>query len=303
MKIVAVPDIHQAPNLDQVEKVVRSENADLTVFLGDYFDQIFDDPGDAGRTAEWLANSLKQPNRIHLFGNHDLPYRFPYNLTVQCPGWTAEKHAEVERFMSESEWAKLKLLHWEGDWLFTHAGWSKQLWKRPNRPHYPGTMSLIGKKLFLDDQVRLAWEAVGKQTKTWVFGRGQLRGGNDKIGGLTWCDAHEFKSIPGVNQVFGHTPGKIRNLSKGPEQAWVIDTTTRAGVQNCLVIVDGVVSSRDVPCERLESRPPNIDIPKTSEELAVLWPNLPQVPAEEAVRFERDLKAARAAIKPFRLWR
>ena len=37
---------------------------------------------------------------------------------------------------------------------------------------------------------------------------------------------------------------------------------------------------------------------KTCGELAALWPTLPQVPAAEAVRFERDLKAAKRNFRP-----
>lgn len=40
--------------------------------------------------------------------------------------------------------------------------------------------------------------------------------------------------------------------------------------------------------------------PKTCGELAVLWPTLTQVPAEEAVRFERDLKAAKNNFSPMK---
>jgi hypothetical protein len=39
---------------------------------------------------------------------------------------------------------------------------------------------------------------------------------------------------------------------------------------------------------------------KTCRELAVLWPTLPQVPTEEAVRFERDLKAAKNNFSPMK---
>ncbi len=37
---------------------------------------------------------------------------------------------------------------------------------------------------------------------------------------------------------------------------------------------------------------------KTCGELAVLWPTLPQVPAAEAVRFERDMKAGKRNFRP-----
>jgi hypothetical protein len=38
--------------------------------------------------------------------------------------------------------------------------------------------------------------------------------------------------------------------------------------------------------------------PKTCGELAALWPTLAKVPAEEAVRFERDLKLAKNNFSP-----
>ena len=40
--------------------------------------------------------------------------------------------------------------------------------------------------------------------------------------------------------------------------------------------------------------------PKTCGELAALWPTLAKVPAEEAVRFERDLKAAKNNFSPMK---
>ena len=40
--------------------------------------------------------------------------------------------------------------------------------------------------------------------------------------------------------------------------------------------------------------------PKTCGELAVLWPTLTQVPAEEVVCFERDLKAAKHNFRPMK---
>ena len=58
MKIVAVPDLRQAPNLDQVEDAIANEVPYLTVFLGDYFDNLWGTPEDAARTAKWLIESL-----------------------------------------------------------------------------------------------------------------------------------------------------------------------------------------------------------------------------------------------------
>jgi predicted MPP superfamily phosphohydrolase len=149
MKMLVIPDIHEAPNLAEVEDAIAAHSPDLTVFLGDYFDQWGDTPADAGRTAEWLANSLKLDKRRHLWGNHHLPYYLPGVRALSCPGWTSRKYQEAKRFMGEADWQRLTLHHWDGDWLFTHAGWSHS--------HCPGGLSIAQKQEYLDEQVKLAW--------------------------------------------------------------------------------------------------------------------------------------------------
>jgi Calcineurin-like phosphoesterase len=245
MKIIAVPDIHHSPNLIQLESAIADEAPDVTVFLGDYFDNWNDTPADAARTATWLAESLALPNRVHLFGNHDLPYRFPGNRVFSCPGPTQAKLDEIQQVVGAEDWAKLKLAHWEGDWLFTHAGWSRQHCHGSAR--HKRSDPLERHQRYLDNQIARAWEAAALEERSWVFANGFYRGGEAECGGLTWCDVREFESIPVINQVFGHTPLRApQNLSKGPEQAWAIDTNVGGGVRTIARIVDGVVSFREI---------------------------------------------------------
>ena len=247
-KIVVIPDIHEASNLDRVEAAIGREKPDLTVFLGDFFDQWDDTPRDAGRTAEWLAHSVEKPNRIHLFGNHDLPYAYPECRALKCPGWTTEKQEAVKIHLPEMAWASLKLAHWEGDLLFTHAGWSRnctpvdsELFKDP--------------KAFLDDQISSAWAKIPDGGFHWVFLAGRGRGGANPCGGLTWCDLREFRTIPGVNQVFGHTPGNLGPIPNeyGVEN-WVCDTTDRRqGVRNYLLVANNSITAHrldGIPVQR-----------------------------------------------------
>ena len=42
-----------------------------------------------------------------------------------------------------------------------------------------------------------------------MFNAGYRRGGIQRYGGIVWCDFDEFVGIPGVKQVFGHTPQNI----------------------------------------------------------------------------------------------
>jgi hypothetical protein len=230
-KIVVIPDIHEANNLARVEAVISREAPDLTVFLGDFFDQWDDTPRDAGRTAEWLAQSIKQPNRVHLFGNHDLPYAFPECPAFKCPGWTPQKYEATRGYLSETAWTSLTLAHWEGDLLFTHAGWSRNSIRAESAlPKNP--------RAFLDDQISEAWSKLPSGGYHWVFLAGRGRGGPNSCGGLTWCDLHEFSTIPGINQIFGHTPGNLGIIPNeyGVEN-WICDTSdSRRGVRHYLLV-------------------------------------------------------------------
>ena len=68
MKLLIIPDLHEARNLDAVENALRREQPTRTIFLGDYFDQFGDTPDDASRTARWLKASLAETNRVHPLG-------------------------------------------------------------------------------------------------------------------------------------------------------------------------------------------------------------------------------------------
>jgi hypothetical protein len=228
-KIIVIPDLHQAPNLNQVEQAIARERPDLTVFLGDYFDQFDDTPRDAGRTAEWLWHSLRQPKRIHLWGNHDLPYGYPENPVVRCPGFTIEKFEAIQSHLGEPDWQKLRLCHWEGHRLFSHAGWSKH-WFNPS-PASPDPRTNLAA------HERAAWEALRVRHDHWIFDVGFRRGGRVVAGGLVWCDLREFEPIPCIDQFFGHTPGMLGRYVPGDRSTnWCLDTTDRAGLHHYLVI-------------------------------------------------------------------
>lgn len=125
--ILVIPDIHNRTMW--AEGLCAKYPEHLKVFLGDYFDNYGDSPEDASRTAKWLKLSLSQQNRIHLLGNHDLPYVFPSRHTM-CPGWTNEKHRAVEKILTISDWSRCKAFHrvkrpeGQNDILLSHAGFT-----------------------------------------------------------------------------------------------------------------------------------------------------------------------------------
>ena len=73
-RTLIIPDVHNAT--ERVEEVISEQGAgcDRIMLLGDYFDQFHDTPADAERVARWLMASTQDSRRIHLLGNHDLPY-------------------------------------------------------------------------------------------------------------------------------------------------------------------------------------------------------------------------------------
>jgi hypothetical protein len=171
-KIIAVGDIHHGPNLDQIEAAIAREKPALTVFVGDYFDQFHDHYDHARRTALWLKGSLAKPNRVHLWGNHDLPYGFPEY--AYCPGYNPAKEMAIWSVLDERDWAKLKLWHLQGNWLFTHAGLSL--------PHAVLDNTMLRK--FLHTEEKSAWAALTAREPHWIWSIGQARGGPVRTGGL-----------------------------------------------------------------------------------------------------------------------
>ena len=93
MKTLIVPDIHN--KIIEAESIIDHERPDNIVFLGDYFDDFNDSPIIAQQVAEWLKQSLKKPNRIHLIGNHDICYMT--NGDQKCSGWDGAKQMFINK--------------------------------------------------------------------------------------------------------------------------------------------------------------------------------------------------------------
>jgi len=185
------------------------------VFLGDYLDSFGDDEVVAKATAHWLAQSLCQPDRVHLLGNHDICYRYPKNLFVRCPGFDELKYNAVASELSGAPVDRLKLAYYSDGWLFTHAGFAR----RYAIGEDPAILARQANEILptLNEDRYDNWLA-------WGAGRG----GMASIGGITWLDwDSEFKPVPGINQIVGHTPGptaKAQLLLRGQAQPKLIDS-------------------------------------------------------------------------------
>jgi hypothetical protein len=189
MTTLIIPDLHL--RYKRAQQIIDHEACDRVLFLGDFFDDWHDTPEMNRKMALWVkSRQLRHPEDIWLFGNHDTSYAF----NLPCSGYSIEKSLAINEVMV---WGKFKFYHFLGPWLCTHAGL---------HPSYipPLTKDLAG---WLASEQNEALEALQKGGKHWITAAGKARGGSWPWGGLTWLDfREEFEPVPGLNQVFGHTP-------------------------------------------------------------------------------------------------
>jgi hypothetical protein len=208
-----LPDIHnQIKIADQI--VALAPPHDRVVQLGDVFDSFHDTDDIIRETAVWLKDKLANQNWTVLFGNHDMPYAFPYIRDFKCPGWEEFKHYAVRQVLKDDDFGKMKFTHRIGNVVLSHAGISQGLMRY---------LYEIGK--FHDENIsenfgpivdKLCSEALGNilcghphELLAW----GYSRGGGDHPSGITWADYSEFVPIAGYHQIFGHTPLPSANFA------------------------------------------------------------------------------------------
>jgi Calcineurin-like phosphoesterase len=193
-RILVLGDVHNAWTTAEVILSNLRSRYDKVILLGDYFDDFGDTPRQAAETAYWLAYSLRQPERIHLLGNHDLPYLYPENSWLFCPGFTVEKHIEIEHHLLDAPCDGFQLAHCAHGWLFSHAGFAGRFAEGETVE----VLAALANKLLahLGDGHHEPWLVAGL-----------ARGGSEPVGGITWLDWNiEFHPLPGIHQIVGHTP-------------------------------------------------------------------------------------------------
>ena len=180
--------------------------ADQVLFLGDYFDSFHDTLDMAEATANWLKASLHQPNRIHLWGNHDLGYAFPENRQLRCSGFSEEKEAIISTILTAPDWDLLKLFHTKRKTIFTHAGLDPAIFSHP----------IEG--ITLPRLESLSEAAMNNA-------RAGLHDPVLDLSGLTWLRWWEMSALEDFNQVVGHTPDpEIRVTKSGGHFNLCLDT-------------------------------------------------------------------------------
>lgn len=222
MKTIIISDIHG--RVYWIEDALSSpllRPYDKVLFLGDYFDDYGDTSDDALNSAIWLKQSLHISNRIHLYGTHDLWYRFPFNPYIKVSGNTEEKYKTIQRVLTIEDWDLLKLYHYEQDYLITHAGISSYIisdYVFKNRNIFG--KYIVNNNLQVDIQAIIdrivgpaTEEALDRVSKGFIdpwLNAGFTRGGLQRVGGIIWLDWNEeFEPIPNINQIVGHTDREI----------------------------------------------------------------------------------------------
>ena len=224
MKTIIIPDLHT--HVEWVEEFIDEQKADEVVFLGDYFDDFYDTPEIAENTAKWLKQSIAKSNRIHLMGNHDLPYAYPQSVGIYCcSGYSHEKMLAIRSVLSKEDFDKVKLFRNTNDFFMSHAGL---------HPYFFGEfpkMQDIQRKC--DKALESA--VIGLNHDPLLLA-GRARYGRGEIGGVIWADWDEFKHINNLNQIVGHTPNNfVRSLILPGSRNYCIDTFS----QFYMEIIDG----------------------------------------------------------------
>jgi len=230
MKTLIIPDIHN--RVDWIEPFLISQKYDKVVFLGDYFDDFGDSPKDAKIVAKWLQQSLQFKNRIHLFGTHDMWYRFPFNPCLLASGNTGAKSEAIKKILDEDDWNLLQFYHFEQNHLLTHAGLHPSFVKN-NNP--------LDSLEILIDQAKIE---IQEGTIDPILDAGFARGGTNPFGGITWLDWYEeFESIPNLNQIVGHTEVKAPvEKSLFNSKNYCLDTKSRY----IGILENGLFSTRSI---------------------------------------------------------
>ena len=204
--LLVIGDIHNRIKLADVY-LKRHPNTPV-IFLGDYFDDFGDSVIEAADTARWLKNSLNQPDRIHLIGNHDFPYMV--HGKVWCPGWTPEKHKAVNEILTPEDWSKLKYFHYEKNFYFSHAGITEYWFAEPI------TGNITPERV--ENIINQCKQNIGSELDLGpIWAPDRWRGGDSPVGGILWCDWRGLDHIPNINQIVGHTPSREVIQSKDEE--------------------------------------------------------------------------------------
>lgn len=221
-KCLIIPDSHQ--DIKWIQAILERErgNYDHIITLGDEFDSYKSYP-EVASTKEMarfvidLQNGSRGPV-TQLLGNHNLAYaeswasnsRFSHkkHLFNSCSGFTNSKAIDINKIFKWENWQKYQLFAEFSGYLISHAGFHHSFWNfyKTKEENLDG----------LWEEAREAIQSISIKPSR-LFGCGQVRGGQQKVGGPCWLDESEYEDHEEMpKQLFGHTRSDfVREKGKG----------------------------------------------------------------------------------------
>lgn len=210
--IALIPDIHLRHN--QVDKILKWEEPDYSIFLGDHFDQFNDSADQNRKAAMWIkARQQTHPKDQWIWGNHDVSYAYD-SFYTRCSGYTADKDLAINAILTRENWDKFQWYTLLGNnTLVSHAGLHEYFASRKKEED-----SVVD---WLKHEAKIATMSISAGGSHWMYRAGQARGGSQPFGGINWLDWNdEFNPIPGINQVVGHTVVHRPGYKESAEGCW-----------------------------------------------------------------------------------
>ncbi len=237
-RCLIIPDVHQ--DLAWLDRILAQETeADLYVFLGDYFDphgpaKLCAGVTDTCRRLDELREQLGS-RALFLLGNHDIQYlearpvclgrRVPRHLQYHCgSAFKYSAAAKIAKRLSAEFWRETRLFIQVNGWLLSHAGVHRQFW--PECPTIAESLTA------LDEACQGALELIAHRSSP-LLHAGFVRGGEQPCGGITWQDWNEefLDDLP-CAQIVGHTSSSDGARQLG--RSWCLD-----GGQTCYGCMEG----------------------------------------------------------------
>lgn len=190
MRILVIPDVHGRDFW--IEPCQHIDEFDKVVFLGDYHDpytfQVSTDTS-RHRLRDNLVPFVEQhaDKVVCLFGNHD----GNYIGGSMADRFDRHHSAEIYGYLTRMN---LKLVHKEGDILFSHSG-VLPFW-------------LQACEMTIDDLLKCDIYHMTPELYNALMQVSPYRGGWEKCGSCVWGDVDEYNDstkIDGLYQIFGHT--------------------------------------------------------------------------------------------------
>jgi len=202
-RILVISDIHQES--DKANKIIKKEDADEVVILGDFFDSFQkNSESDTEKTCNFLLECFQTEKMFVLWGNHDLHYFHPSRHTI-CSGYSSIRQTSINTLLYPIKNYLSKKFKWYiqiDDFICTHAGLSSF--------HFYPNLNLEKISEWLDQEAETATIKLQINDSHWFYGAGKTRRGKLEKGGIVWLDFnYEFEPINGLKQIMGHTFEKI----------------------------------------------------------------------------------------------